>query len=491
MNTEKAKEALWRSGNLRYLLNPAQRKVYDLYRGDSADRSKGRIWYLNISRQFGKSYTMCVLALEECLRIKGAQVKYAAQDQKNARAIVFPQMEKLLADCPSDLRPEFRGQDGVYYFRHNGSRITIAGADRDNLRKLRGQQAHLAIVDEGGFISGLQRLVHSVLLPQTTTTKGRLIVATTPPESAGHYAVELAYNCKSRGAYAEFNLYENSLLSEDEKKEIVRECGGAESTAFRREYLCEFVTDTDNAVVPEFTQEAESEIVLDCIVPNYFDSYTTLDGGYKDASAALFSYVDFRQARLVVEDEWLQTRALGSDIAIAIQAKENELWGKAPCSWTDEFKRRQKVDARLTRTMDVDPMLAAEFLRNHGMHWNAIVKSEEHGSFKLAAVNQLNDFIKQRSLVIHPRCTNLIRQLHNATWARSSDGGFRRTYTRNQRDGHFDLVDSLVYTLRVIDLTHNPFPPEKVDHKGTFAIEDVEKYSEEDTEVLRAFGLKG
>lgn len=491
MNQDVAKDALWRSGNLRYLLNAAQRKVYDLYRKDEADRSMGRIWYLNISRQFGKSYTMCVLALEECLRGKGRQCKYAAPTQKMARAIVFPQMEKILQDCPEDIRPEFRQQDGVYYFRHNGSRLTVAGTDSGNEDKLRGQQAHLAIVDEGGFMPNLFKVVQNVLLPQTTTTKGRLIIATTPPLSAGHYAVELAYNCKSRGAYAEFTLYENTLLSEEEKKEIIRECGGAESTAFRREYLCEFVTDTDNAVVPEFTQDAESEIVLDYGRPAFFDAYTTLDGGYKDASAALFCFVDYKQCKLVVEEEWTQTRALGSDIAKAIQATENALWASSPASWTDEFKRRQRVDARLTRTMDVDPMLAAEFLRNHGMHWNAIVKSEEHGSFKLAAVNQLNDFIKQRSIIINPKCTNLIRQMHNATWARSSDGGFKRTYTRNQRDGHFDLVDALVYTLRVIDLTHNPFPPDKVDHRGTFSPEDLEVFSEDDSEVLKAFGLKG
>lgn len=478
MEKHQAKRILWESGNLRFLLNDAQKKVYDAFRGDPK-RHMGRIWYLNISRQFGKSYTMCVLAIEECLRRPKTQVKYCAQDQKNARSIVFPQMDKILASCPEDLIPKFKGIDGVYHFA-NGSRITIAGADKDNIRKLRGQSAHLCIIDEGGFMPNLKNVVMNVMLPQTTTTKGRLIVATTPPDSAGHYAQELAMLCKSRGAYAKFDIWENNLLSEVEKGEIIREFGGVDTTGFRREYLCEFVTDTNSAVVPEFTEEAEKETVHVFQVPEYYDQYTSLDGGYTDAAAILFGFVDFKTAKLHIQREWVKRGALGSDIAEAVSIIENDLWK----DYQDKFHEllpEKRPQVPFKRVMDVDPELSAQFLKNHGQYWSAI---EKQPGYKQAAVNQLNDFIRQRRLVIHPDCKILIRQLHNATWDSK-----RKSYKRDDIDAHYDLVDALVYMLRVADFTHNMWPNSKKDLQSNWLTPEDILPDLDDTELAlkRAF----
>lgn len=478
---------LWRAGDLRYLLKrqPSMMEAHDAFLSDKT-RAMGRMWYWNISRQFGKSYSLCVLALEECLRTRQAQVKYCAQDQKNARSIVFPQMERLLEDCPPDLRPQFRSQDGIYYFPHNGSRITIAGADRDNIRKLRGQQAHLALVDEGGFVADLEQVVLNVLLPQTTTTQGRLIIGTTPPDSAGHYSAHLAQLCKSRGAYAKFDIWENKLLSEDDKQEILREYGGQTSTRFRREYLCEFVTDSANAVVPEWNDAAEAECVMDIQRPEYFDAYTTMDGGFRDSTGVLFGHADYLQQLLVIEDEWMAPGQLSSDIAREVGSRESALWGGTPCLWTDREKKYRITDARHVRTMDVDPRLAAEFLHTHGMQWNTIEKVQVNGDrFLQASVAAVNDAIRQRRLVIKPNCKTLIRQLHNATWDTS-----RRKFKRDPIDFHFDLVAALVYKLRVVDFTHNPFPPEKRALDKTFYTENALGPSRTESEdaLLATFG---
>ncbi len=80
----------------------------------------------------------------------------------------------------------------------------------------------------------------------------------------------------------------------------------------------------------------------------------------------------------------------------------------------------------------------------------------------MARVNMLNQLIRQRSIEINPRCVNLIRQLHNATWAgrQRLDGEFKKNdFSRSKEDGHFDLVAALLYMIPEVDFTHNPNPP--------------------------------
>ena len=477
----------WRSGRLRYLLKrqPLMVEAYDAFRADEETRSKGRIWYWSISRQFGKSYSLVALALEECLRRPGAEVKYASVDQKMCRAIVFPAIEKQLADCPKDLRPQFRSQDGLFYFP-NGSRLTVAGVDRDNVKKLRGQHSNLCLVDEGGFMGNLQQVVFEIFLPQTTGTKGRVIVATTPPDSAGHYAAELYHSCKSRGASANFTLWENSLITEAEKQEIVREYGGVESTRFRREYLTEFVTDVSNAVVPEFTAEAEKDIVRDHTRPVHYDALVCLDGGFTDPAGCLFAHVDYARAKLVIEDEWVKKGVLTADIAEYVCGKESELWGSSDLFWTERLRRQEKCASALRRIMDVDPEKAYDFKKNHGMDWTPAQKGP--GSVQVSA-NHLNGLIRSRSIEINPRCVNLIRQLHNATWAghRTEDGMTpRKTFSRNSTDGHFDLIAAAFYMLPFVDWSHNPSPPPRHD-VNMYYTEDESGLDESEDALANAF----
>lgn len=457
--------------------------MYDLFRGDTTNEV-GRIHYWNVARQTGKSYTLCVIAIEECLRKRKAQVKFASMDQKSARAIVSTQFQEIFEDCPDDLRPHFRQHDGLYYFPRNGSRLTIAGCDGNNIRKLRGQKADLGIVDEGAFISDLEKVIYSVLLPQTTTTNGRILVATTPAESAGHFSTQLAHQCQSKGAYAKFTVWDSCRLSDLKKGEICVEYGGQESTRWRREYLCEFVTDSTAAVVPEFTDEAEKEIVQPYARPEYFTPYTALDGGYTDAAGCLFGYIDFKTARLVVEAEWIKRGALGSDIAAAVALTENRLWQEYHAKFL-QWRPEMRPLIPQMRVMDVDPEMAAQFMKNHGQAWSPISKSP---GYKQAAVNQLNDFIKQRRLIITPECKSLIRQLHNATWATS-----RKTYKRDDIDAHYDLVDALIYMLQVADFVNNPYPGAvKNISTNHFSPEDLRPGPQNESEqaLVNAFGLK-
>ena len=249
-------------------------------------KKKTRIIVANCSRQIGKSVFALILCLEFALQNPGAQIKYAAQTAKQVRKILRPHMRLLLEDCPEELRPKLHSQDGEYRF-HNGSVITIAGVDRDNVETLRGQHAHFSVVDEGGMMGDLEYIIQGVLLPQTLNTNGHILVISTPAPTAGHHFKQLCDKAESEGALIERTIYDNPRLSDETIEEYKREAGGEDSTNWLREYLIQHVTDAASAVLPEAKKDRLKATTLvlkseDDVSyrPSHFDTYVVLDPGW-------------------------------------------------------------------------------------------------------------------------------------------------------------------------------------------------------------------
>lgn len=442
MSKDKAIEWAWATGNLRYLLDATQRKMYDAYRGHDGSE----FYYFNCARQLGKSYTLCVLALEECLRGENREVKYAAPTQKEARSIIRPQMRRLLEKSPDTVRKsiKFNSMDGVYRFP-NGSHLTIGGLDGDNFDRLRGQFAHAIFVDEAGFVDALEDALLNVLLPQTLTTNGRILVASTPADSAGHFSTDLARRCESKGAYSKFTIYDNVRLSAADVQRKLDTYGSPESTRWRREMMCEFVTDTANAVLPSFTDLLAREVVKEFQRPAHYDAYTAIDLGYTDATAMLFAFYDYERAAICIEDEWVQARANSQTVMTALIEKEQKLWG---------------VKQPLLRVTDVDPRFAADLRALHGLEARATRKDNLH-----AQVNRADVWLQSHRVFIHPRCKTLIRQMHNAVWNKTRTAFKNDEFVaeRDTCDFHYDAVAAFVYLVRNVIEHHNPFPPTKYD----------------------------
>jgi len=443
--------------------------MYDAFRS----QKEGEFFYFNCARQLGKSYTLSVLALEECLRGPNKEIKYAAPTQKEARSILRPQLRSILRGAPSFLRSSirFNSMDGVWRFP-NGSQLTIGGLDGENFERLRGQFAHAIFVDEAGFVAELEDALLNVLLPQTLTTGGRILVASTPADSAGHYSTELAHNCQSQGNYAKYTIWDadferkNNPITKDQILAKLRAFGGEKSTRWRREMLCEFVTDIANAVFPSMSEDLAASIIREPQRPDFFDAYTCIDLGYTDATAILFGYYDYEKAILVVEDEWVKARANSQEVMQAVVEKERELWGnKEP----------------LLRVTDVDPRFAADFMALHGMTTRATPKDNLQ-----AAVNRTDVWLAGERIIIHPRCKTLIRQLYNATWndARTQFKHDRISNERSMCDYHYDAAAALIYLVRNVVEFHNPFPATVFDRKGAWVnssmIKEMDPYLEKD-----------
>ena len=58
-------------------------------------------------------------------------------------------------------------------------------------------------------------------------------------------------------------------------------------------------------------------------------------------------------------------------------------------------------------------------------------------------------------IIIDPKCKHLLHQLRNVKWSSKTT---KETFARSTESGHYDLVDALLYMVRSMDLTHNPYP---------------------------------
>lgn len=432
---------LWRRGHLSYLLDSNQKSLYELFHNST---HKIQTWLL--ARRSGKSYSLLTLALEQCIRHDRSIVKYLCPTKLMADTIIRPLMQQLVVDCPEDLKPEFRVKDYTYFFK-NGSEIQLAGSESGHAQKLRGISCNIAIVDEAGDVTDLEDIITSILLPTTLTTKGRVIIAGTPPKSPDHDFIKYIEAAQDKGSLILRTIEDNPRLTDSERDEFIIEMGGKLSESVRRELYCEIIRDTTIVVVPEFDDRAQSEIVREYPLPPHSHTYTAMDLGYRDLTALVFGYYDFRGGRYVIQDELIynfnERDKNISDLTEQIKNKEAELWTNP---YSGEVKPVQK------RVSDINHIVTNEIRRlSHGDIGFDNARKDD----KEAAISFLRSMISQRKIVINPKCKNLIRHLKNAKW---SDRTNKTKFGRDAENGHYDLVDALIYWLRAVDTSHNPYP---------------------------------
>lgn len=447
---QEAREKLWRLGELSYILEPPQKRIYHFMRHNEA-----KISVIKCSRRIGKSTSAIILAIETCIKKPNQVVKYLAPFKDEIKKSIEPTFKFIFEQAPNGLQLEkdvkYYPSKGVYVFP-NGSEIHISAAENNHYKSLRGGACHLAIVDEAGFVSQLKDALISVLLPTTNTTKGRVLVLSTPPEEADHYFVEVMERADLRDNllvmtiddyFEEMDKY-NVPCTRIPKEEIeltIEEMGGRSSIEFRREYLCEVITSSENKVVPEFTPEVEEMIVREVRRPDYYDIYTAMDVGVKDMTFVLFAYYDFLNNRVVVEDEFtIQGAEVTTDkIAKNVLEKERE-------NWYDELSGLPRHI--YLRVSDNDLRLIQDLIRLHDL---SFIPTEKHNKTKY--INELRQRITAEQIIINPKCQTLIKHLRYAQWNKT-----RKDFKRTKDGGHADGVAALMYLIRNVSWNKNPYP---------------------------------
>lgn len=457
LNPTQAKEALWRKGVLVWKLNTAQKKIYEVINDKS---NEFKIPVFSLSRRIGKTWTLLVIAIEKAIQNPGITIHYVCPTAEMAKKILRDNVRQILEDCPTNLKPKYYKHDRMWEFP-NGSKIQIEGADSGNAERLRGTATTLGIVDEAGFVSDLEYVVKDILLPQTLSTNGKIVLCSTPPKSLDHAFTDFLREAKKRESFVHLGIYDVlDMIKEDPEHlrkhlntdiiEELKKTTGADTVTWRREYLAELITDTTFAVIPEFNTELKKKLVTDDYkIPSKYDAYVSMDPGFTDCTGILFAFYDFERARVVIQDEFLgKGSEITSDhIASVLKNKEVELWFDPDLGKVNTYMR----------ISDNEPLLLNDLNRLHNLLFIPARKYD-----KESAINELRVKLSQEKIVINPKCVNLIHQIETATWNK------HRTSFVRSKDGHFDLIDALIYLIRMIHWNKNPFTTQHYDEAKFF-----------------------
>lgn len=467
---------LWRRGNLSWLLDANQKSLYELFH---TSPHKTQVWLL--SRRSGKSFSLCVLALEIAIKKKNAIIKFLSPTKTQCNMNVRPLMRTILETCPNDVMPKFNEKDYIFYFP-NGSEIQLAGSENQHAEKLRGSNADLAIIDEAGDVTDLSYNVKSILLPATLTTKGKILIAGTPPKTEDHDFITFIEEGEARGSLIKRTVFDNPRLNKEDVEELIRELGGHKAEATRRELFCEIIKSEKTSVIPEFTEELRQKIIRPWPMPPHFDSYVAMDlGGKNDLTAVLFGYYDFKKDRVVIQRELSYSgKEMRLDKVIDdIKTAEEELW-------TNELTNEVKLPS--IRVSDINYIVINEFNRISGGRVSFVATKKDE---KRAGVNMLRTMLDSEKIIIDPSCKSLIRHLANVRWSgRTNEWSFGR----GADDSHFDFVDALIYFIRVVAYTKNPYPAMYGYDQRDLYVNNAEKFksNNRNTDALKAiFNIRG
>lgn len=444
LTTKDATTELWNRGELKYKLKGKQKELYDDFR-----EGKNKINVICSSRRMGKSTVLCTLAIEECIRNK-CTIKYAAPTKQQVEEILNSVMPPLLEDVPPHLKPEWMEAKKKFVFP-NGSQIQIAATENNQIDRLRGGQATLAIVDEAGFATNLNYVIQNILIPAIATTKGKIILCSTPNyEDPNHiFNTEYVKPLEASGKLKKFTIYDAPMLDAEDIASTIEAYGGEDNPRFQCEFLCNIAIDPDSMVIGEFTPEKELDIVKEIPKPVFYDVYTSMDIGFRDLTGVLFAWYDYLNARIVIEDEFVVRGAELTTDFLASNIKQKE------ASNFRDPKSGLSREPFLRISDNNNLILVNDLYRLHNIGFIPTKKDN-----KDAQINEVKMLIKNNQIIINPKCKNLLYHLRSAKWNKSRKDFIR---LRDMKEdglvgGHADLLDALIYLARNVIKSKNPYP---------------------------------
>lgn len=463
-----ARRELYRRGNLLHLLHAGQVKIRE-----RIWRAKRQVQPILCARGFGKTF----LGAEEATALsieKRARVKIGTEFQTDLEEFIIPNFEAVLQDCPRSYRPRWKSSGSKYVFPKNGSEIKLIGLDRKP-NGLRGtHKTDLIILEEAGFISKLEQIYYSVIVPTTMHRPDcRILLPTTPPEALDHFFWTLWDMARLEADLPVFTIDDNPLLKTDDIRRIETDMGGRETTAFKREYLCQRIPDATRQLTPEFSMDRHVE---DYVRPAYFPHLykaVTLDSGVRDHTVQLFGVYDFPTATLHIEAEDVLT----GNAVITDTIYENAVRIETDLEYAADKTLRYADNNNLILIQDLNRLGTKD---GSGRHWSPTAKDSVE-----AGVNMVRLWLKQGRIKINKRCRMLIGTLETALWNKN-----RTDFDRSKVFGHADALATLIYKIRNLNTQTNPIPATfQVDLNNTF-IRNPNAQSESSKVLAEGFGIK-
>jgi len=466
------KRECWFRGRLRYWARPGpQRRIYDTIRHASMDFEHLSPYVFNLHRRLGKTFLSVLLIIEACLRRPDVIAKFVCHTTSQAEDIIDEHWSRIMADCPSELIPK-RHNRKHYTFRnerwpesrgqkreHVKSSLRLYGCKDDKGNKIRGTATDVIAVDECRELAHLPYTWGHVILPTFDDRPSPLaIMMSTPPDTMDHpFVSKYIPEAISKDRYFCVPASEDERWTKEKDAVYVREMGGRDSVAYRRELECELIPDLDLLILPEFSEKENKDgqnplLYADRPLPSHYYAFAAGDfGGSKDSHGVLFGYFDFEAQEAFVENElWAEDIDSGQLIQRWKELEE------------ETFREGQVI--HLFRSLDTDSQRLKDFKALLDITIARAPHQELEINRALARV-----YVRQSKVRIHERCRHLVRQLKNGT--RDPKNG---KFDRKPGMGHMDLVASFLYFLRDVDRKKvsekNPFPPDPLPATSTHFI---------------------
>lgn len=446
-------ESAWKRGQLSYKLqgkHKHQKPIYNAIRNASFED----YFVLLCARRTGKSYISLLIAFEDCIRNKGITIGYVGPTIKQIKLTLEENFKQLTVDCPKHLLPKYNSQSGTYKFS-NGSQIIIAGSNNKEEDALRGTSLFKVLVDEAGQIDRLNILLDDVLAPATNTSKGQIIIMSTPADSSAHEFFDVSESAKEVGSFVKFTINDCSHLDDEQLNAAIKRAGGIESDTYKREYLCEWVTSSERRIIAEWTDNYK--VTLDDSYYNneyyqFYDKYIGMDMGFKrDFTCILKACYNFHEACLYIEDEYSNKgiETVTKQLSITIKQMES--------SWPNKPFRRIADNN--------EPRVLADLNTEYDL---CFIETNKE-SLK-AMVNQVRDWVKDGRIKVSDKCFQLLGCLNYGIWDTPM-----KEFDRSSVYGHFDALAALIYLVRNILESHNPIPKYFKMNRYTHLMPDVQE----------------
>lgn len=454
LNQDDSQRALWKAGILApWYLRKSQLDVYSLL-------LREKFPFVEAARRFGKTTCLLAFVLEKLRQNAGWICRWCFPNKNQAREVISAEIEKVQKHCPGFLKFKYQTTDSVY-IGPGGSKLYIRGVNEDRGDSARGPASNIIVCDEYGFWNEPDYIVREALFPQLENQPGQwLIKASTPPRNLGHrYYIEREEAIR-KNRFIQKIIYDNEALSKEELQIIIEESGGLESPGFRRERLCEPVSDPELLVIPEWSDD---NIAPDNYErPEFFTPYVGGDSGADDNTAVLLGYYDFKADETVIEEEYVTAGKTTSDIVASCKDIEKRIWG--------EIRPKKRVyDAAKQLIFDIYTDLK----------WPVQMPDKAD---KLAAIHDLRVEVGARRFKIKEKCKHTIRQMKVGMWKDERHLDFERT----EGLGHLDAIAAAIYFNRAIDRKLNPIPTLHGLSKFTHHIPNHSGAHEDDA-IRRAF----
>lgn len=431
-------------------------------------------------RRCRKSTLALILHAERCIQTGGVQTAYVAPVERGLADYIAPIVADVFDDCPPDLCPRYREKFNDLLYP-NGSRTIFNGSNMRQYRYMRGQKLALATVDEMAEVDDLEAAVDDVLFPAVWDSHGEMALFGTPPviPSPDNPVMRYVQTAKQNASYFHATVYDagytheeiaeairetskgeldheqaltlvdafnpETALSLEQIKEISEGRGIAAVwlTRFRREFMAEFIRDESAVIIPEFNEKLH---VAATPKPVYYDLLykgSGTDLGVADKTVEVFGYYDFPKARAVIEAEFFLE---GADVRTDVFAAKH-------LACLEELKWAKGDRGYIERTTfwadNSNLMLLNDLGALHKIFITATDKED-----KAQWLNLLRIMFKQGRIVIDPSLKLLIATLNGAFWKDSK----KLDYGRTKALGHMDALDALIYFIRNLNMTGNPFP---------------------------------